>query len=51
MRADAMKERIVSDIYFGEPHIASVNFKTKDLGFRREPVQKPVTSSKMKACS
>jgi pentatricopeptide repeat-containing protein PET309 len=28
MRADAKKERIVSDIYFGEPHIASVNVKT-----------------------
>jgi pentatricopeptide repeat-containing protein PET309 len=49
MRADAKKERIVSDIYFGEPHIASINFKTKDHGFRKEPVQKPVTSSKMQS--
>jgi hypothetical protein len=49
MHADAKKERIVSDIYFGEPHIASVNFKTKDLGFRREPVQKQVTSPKMQS--
>jgi hypothetical protein len=45
MRADAKKERLVSDIYFGEPHIESTNFKTNDTGFRRNPVRKAMAIS------
>jgi pentatricopeptide repeat-containing protein PET309 len=45
MRADAKKERLVSDIYFGEPHIESTNFKTNDTGFRENPVHKAMTIS------
>ena len=45
MRADAKKGRLVSNVYFGEPHIGSTNFKTKDNTFRREPIQKPMTIS------
>jgi pentatricopeptide repeat-containing protein PET309 len=45
MRADAKKERLVSDIYIGEPHIGSTNFKTGDKESKTEPVQKPVTGS------
>jgi hypothetical protein len=40
IRADAKKERLVSDMYFGEPHIESTNFKTNGTGFRRDPVHK-----------
>jgi hypothetical protein len=43
IRADAKKERLVSDIYFGEPHIESTNFKTNDTRFRRDPVHKAMT--------
>jgi pentatricopeptide repeat-containing protein PET309 len=45
MRADAKQERLVSDIYFGEPHIGSTNFKTGENDSKIEPVQKLVTSS------
>jgi hypothetical protein len=45
IRADAKKERLVSDMYFGEPHIESTNFKTNDSGFRGDPVHKEMTIS------
>jgi len=45
MRADAKAERLISDIYFGEPHIESTNFKTDDTGFRRNPVHKAMAIS------
>jgi pentatricopeptide repeat-containing protein PET309 len=45
MRADAKKERLVSDIYFGEPHIESTNFNTHDAKYRRDPVHKAMAIS------
>jgi pentatricopeptide repeat-containing protein PET309 len=49
IRADAKKERLVSDMYFGEPHIESTNFKTRDTGFRRYPVHKAMAISQRQA--
>jgi hypothetical protein len=45
MPADANVGRVVSDTYFGEPHIESTNFKTKDAAFRREPIQQSAMAS------
>ena len=37
IRRDAKRESMVSDIYIGEPNIASTNFKTKDNDYKRIP--------------